>query len=76
MDEAKKVCQVFKICKYTFLIFEKGSKQENSARYFKTCKYSFFYYLNRESGKYGVTISKYCFFQYLKNRINRKLCQD
>ena len=37
----------FKICKYAFLIFEKGDKQKIVLDFFKICKYAFFKYFKK-----------------------------
>ena len=39
---SKETAWYFKICKYAFLIFEKGDEQRNCAGYFEICKYAFF----------------------------------
>ena len=39
---SKKTARYFQICKYAFLIFEKGDEQKNCARYFQIRKYAFF----------------------------------
>ena len=50
---SKKTARYFEICKYAFLIFEKGDEQKNFASYFEICKYAF---LISEKGEEQKTV--------------------
>ena len=50
------------ICKYTFLIFQKGCKRKNCVRLFEVCKYTFLIYEKGDKLKKFVRICNYTFF--------------
>ena len=50
------------ICKYTFLIFQKGYKRKNCVRVFKVCKYTFLIFKKWDKLKKFVRICQYTSF--------------
>ena len=63
------------ICKYNFLIFQKGYKRKNCVRVFKVCKYTFLIFEERDKLKRFVKICKYTFFNIWKKWSAKKLCE-
>ena len=69
----KSVLGCLRFVSIIFLIFEKGDKWKNVARFFKICKYTFLIFENVDKWKKWVRICKYSFLIFGK-RGKRKNC--